>query len=83
MKIKDISSTARISFKQQTRSGDVFYTFEETQTWGVEDEPIENIPQIHKQLWETVNNEVNQQIMEVKQAYKIKAQQQMEENQNG
>ena len=83
MKIKDISSTARISFKQQTRSGDVFYTFEETQTWGVEDEPLENVPQIHKQLWETVNNEVNQQIMEVKQAYKIKAQQQMEENQNG
>ena len=68
--IKEISATARVSFKQITRSGDVFYTFEYGQTRTVED--INNLDEENKNLWNDVNEEVNKQIMEVKQLYNNK-----------
>ena len=40
--IKEISANARVSFKQMTKSGDVFYTFEYGQVRTVEDQ--NNIP---------------------------------------
>lgn len=64
--IKEINASARVSFKQPTQSGDVFYTFEygETRTVGEE-----NIDEARMALWNDLNNEVNKQIIEVKKLY--------------
>ena len=68
--IKEISANARISFKQITKTGDVFYTFEYGQVRTVEDE--NNIHEENSKLWNDVNAEINNQIMEVKQLYNNK-----------
>lgn len=65
--IKEISANARISFKQITKTGDVFYTFEYGQVRTVTDQ--NNIDQENSKLWNDVNAEINSQIMEVKQLY--------------
>lgn len=65
--IKEISANARISFKQITKTGDVFYTFEYGQVRTVTDQ--NNIDQENSKLWNDVNAEINNQIMEVKQLY--------------
>ena len=65
--IKEISANARVSFKQMTKSGDVFYTFEYGQVRTVEDQ--NNIQNENKKLWDDVNAELNSQIMEIKQLY--------------
>jgi len=70
MKVKEFGATARVSFKQPTKSGDVFYTFDYTETWGVEDENPNNLPNLKAQLWDVVNNEINQRIISVKNMYK-------------
>ena len=70
MKVLEIGATARTSFKQPTKSGDVFYTFEYTEKWGVEGELEQNLPNIKQQLWQHVNNQVNQQIIETQNLYK-------------
>ena len=64
--IKEISANARVSFKQPTKSGDVFYTFEYGETRTV-DTDVETEKQV---LWEAVNNEVNKQIQEVLDRYR-------------
>jgi hypothetical protein len=66
--IKEITANARISFKQVTRSGDVFYTFEYGETRTVESD----IEQERKELWDTVNDEINKQVVEVKTLYQNK-----------
>ena len=68
--IKEISANARISFKQITKTGDVFYTFEYGQVRTVMDQ--NNIDQENSKLWNDVNAEINNQIMEVKQLYNNK-----------
>ena len=65
--IKEINAIARVSFKQATRSGDVFYTFEYGETRTVDNTDIEEQKQ---KLWHDVNKEVDNQIIEVKNLYK-------------
>ena len=67
--IKEISANARVSFKQITKSGDVFYTFEFGQVRTVDEN---NLEQEKSELWNDVNNEVNNQIIEVKKLYNCK-----------
>ena len=65
--IKEIRANSRVSFKQATQSGDVFYTFEYGETREINPEQYE----IEKQkLWEDVNNEVTKQIIDTKNLYK-------------
>lgn len=64
--IKEVSGTARISFKQQTKTGDVFYTFEYGETHSVD----ESIDEARRKLWDNVNGQINEQIIEVKNLYK-------------
>lgn len=64
--IKERHATSRISFKQPTKSGDVFYTFEFGEVHTNEDGKIPEA----KELWDIVNAEVNKQILEVKELYK-------------
>jgi hypothetical protein len=64
--IKEISANARVSFKQITKSGDVFYTFEYGQVRTVDEN---NLVEENQKLWDAVNNEVNNQIIEVKKLY--------------
>ena len=65
--IKEINATARVSFKQQTLSGDVFYTFEYGETRTVAENELETERQ---KLWNDINEEVNKQVIEVKNLYK-------------
>lgn len=67
--IKEISANARVSFKQLTQSGDVFYTFEYGEVRTVNEDVIETEKQ---KLWDDVNSEINKQIIEVKNMYKPK-----------
>lgn len=64
--IKEISANARVSFKQQTKSGDVFYTFEYGEVRTVD----EDIEEEKSKLWDAVNLEVNKQIQSVQELYK-------------
>jgi hypothetical protein len=64
--IKEISANARVSFKQITKSGDVFYTFEYGQVRTVDES---NLVEENQKLWDAVNTEVNNQIIEVKKLY--------------
>lgn len=64
--IKEISANARVSFKQITKSGDVFYTFEYGQVRTVDEN---NLAEENQKLWDAVNSEVNNQIIEVKKLY--------------
>lgn len=66
--IKEISANARISFKQITQSGDVFYTFE----YGEVRTVCDNIEEEKQKLWDDVNSEINKQIIETKNLYKSK-----------
>ncbi len=65
--IKEITASARISFKQPTKTGDVFYTFEYGETHSIDDSKLDEEKAI---LWDNVNNEVNKQIIDVKNLYK-------------
>lgn len=67
--IKEIKANARVSFKQQTMSGDVFYTFDYGETWENDFETQEQYEQKKQQLWDVVNNEINKQIIEIKNMY--------------
>lgn len=68
MQVNEIGAVSRVSFKQITKSGDVFYTFEYNEKWSVD--PNENKEELQKKLWETVNNQVTQQVIETKNLYK-------------
>lgn len=70
MDIQEIKATARVSFKQTTKSGDVFYTYEYTESHSVN--PNESEEEQRKNLWNIVNNEVNNQIIETKSLYQEK-----------
>lgn len=65
--IKEIRANARISFKQPTKSGDVFYTFEYGETREIREEEYE---QEKEALWLHVNDEVSKQIIETQKLYK-------------
>ena len=68
MQTKEIGATSRVSFKQITKSGDVFYTFEFNETRTID--PTDDLETQKKALWETVNNQVTQQVIETKNLYK-------------
>lgn len=68
--IKEIRANAKISFKQLTRNGDVYYTFEYGETRETNYETQEQYEQDKALLWQQVNNEVEKQIKEVKALYK-------------
>ena len=72
--IKEIRANSRISFKQQTQSGDVFYTFDYGETWQDDFADDKQYETTKAQLWDVVNNEINKQIIEVKNMYKPKQQ---------
>lgn len=65
--VNEIKASARVSFKQQTLSGDVFYTFEYTEARGIC--PEEDFKQQKTSLWNAVNEEINNQVIEVKKLY--------------
>lgn len=67
--IKEIRANARVSFKQITKTGDVFYTFEYGETREDNYETKEKYEQDKALLWKQVNDEVEKQIIEVKQMY--------------
>lgn len=66
--IRSIEAHARVSFKQPTRSGDVFYTYEYSETRDISE--ISNIEEEKEKLWNDVNKEVDKQIMQTKEMYK-------------
>ena len=66
--IKSIEAHARISFKQPTRSGDVFYTYEYSETRDLSE--VSNIEEEKQKLWDDVNHEVERQIIQTKEMYK-------------
>ena len=68
--IKEIRANAKISFKQLTRNGDVYYTFEYGETRETNYETQEQYEQDKTLLWQQVNSEVEKQIKEVKALYK-------------
>lgn len=65
---KEITVNSRISFKQPTLNGDVFYTFEYSETRSID--PSKSIEQNRVDLWNDCHNEVDKQVQEVKQLYK-------------
>lgn len=64
-KIKQIQASSRISFKQKTVVGDVFYTFEYGETVEVDTEPNEDYEQVKSKMWERIDNEVKNKCNEV------------------
>jgi len=68
MHVNEIGAVSRVSFKQVTKSGDVFYTFEYNEKWGID--PTDNIEELKAQLWKTVNDQVTNQVIETKNLYK-------------
>ena len=68
MQVKEIGATSRVSFKQATKSGDVFYTFEYTETRTID--PTDNLQEQNKNLWDTVKDQVIGQVIETKNLYK-------------
>lgn len=67
--IKEIRANARVSFKQLTQKGDVFYTFEYGETREDDYNTVEKYEQDKALLWQQVNKEVERQIMETKALY--------------
>ena len=68
--ITEIRANARISFKQPTQQGDVFYTFEYGETRSGEYDTQEKYEQEKALLWQHVNNEVGKQVNETIGQYK-------------
>ena len=68
--IKQIQANARISFKQVTKQGDVFYTFEYGEVRESNYERQEQYEQEKNKLWEQVNNEVGKQVIETQKLYR-------------
>lgn len=69
MEVKEFGAVSRVSFKQQTKSGDVFYTLEFNETWTL-DETDTNLDELKAKLWDTVHEQVNQQVIGIKNMYK-------------
>lgn len=67
--IKEITANARISFKQPTKQGDVFYTFEYGETRKGNYDTQELYEAEKAKLWEQVNNEVGKQVIETQKLY--------------
>lgn len=68
MQTKEIGATSRVSFKQITKSGDVFYTFEFNETRSID--PTDDLETQKAELWKTVNDQVTQQVIETKNLYR-------------
>lgn len=68
--IKQITANARISFKQVTKSGDVFYTFEYGEVREGDYSTQEQYEAEKTKLWQQVNNEVGKQVTETLNQYK-------------
>ena len=66
--IEEISAVARVSFKQATQSGDVFYTYEYGQKRTIY--PNKTTEENNKELWDDCIKEVNEQIINTKALYK-------------
>ena len=66
-KINEIKASARVSFKQPTKSGDVFYTFEYSEARSIDE--TKEIENQKTSLWNDVNNEINNQVIEIKNLY--------------
>ena len=70
MNTKEFGAVSRVSFKQPTKSGDVFYTFEFSETWSVDPNDQTQLPELKKQLWQQVNDQVMNEVIETKKLYK-------------
>lgn len=70
MNTKEFGAVSRVSFKQPTKSGDVFYTFEFSETWSVDPSDQTQLPELKKQLWQQVNDQVMNEVIETKKLYK-------------
>lgn len=68
--IEEIRASAKVSFKQPTKSGDVFYTFEYGETRKDNFESQEAYEEAKNILWNQVNDEVTKQILQTKALYK-------------
>lgn len=69
-KVKQFHATSRISFKQKTIQGDVFYTFEYSETVDTDLDPVTQKEEyeIEKQnLWNRVDEEINKKCKEILQ----------------
>lgn len=67
--ITEIRANAKISFKQLTKQGDVFYTFEYGETRQGDYSTQEQYEAEKQKLWEQVNNEVGKQVIETQKLY--------------
>lgn len=70
MQVKEFGAVSRVSFKQQTKSGDVFYTLEFNETWTMDENDQNNLDNLKTKLWDTVHEQVNQQVISIKNMYK-------------
>lgn len=64
-KIKEFHAVSRISFKQKTVAGDVFYTFEFGETVEGNFEINEEYEKAKEDLWSRVDNEITKKCKEV------------------
>lgn len=65
---KEITANSRISFKQPTQNGDVFYTFEYSETRSID--PSKSLEQNRQELWNDCHVEVDKQVQEITRIYK-------------
>lgn len=68
MNVSEIRANARISFKMNTLSGDVFYTYEYGETRNLNE--TDNVQTEKTKLWEEVVAELDKQILSTQEAYK-------------
>lgn len=70
-----IAATSRASIKVATPNGDAFYTVEYHEERTIPDLPEVNLAKERELLWDTCNNEVDNQIEDIQMTYsKIKKQ---------
>ena len=66
---KAITTTLRFTSRASIKIGESFYTMEACEERIIPDLPDIDIEQERKLLWDTVNEEVDNQLIEVKQVY--------------
>lgn len=66
-----VKTTAiRFTSRASVKIGDSFYTLEACEERQIQDEPDESLPKHRKDLWDTVNGELDSQIDDIIQSYK-------------
>lgn len=69
---KAVTTTLRFISRASIKIGESFYTMEACEERVIPDLPDVDIEQERKLLWDTVNAEVDNQLIEVKQIYGVK-----------